>query len=628
MKRLINLFFMAVALLLLPACNGDPDFIKNAPPASGNGNENTDDDENIDDDEPAGDVVDPNFQIYLCFGQSNMEGNAAIEPQDLENVDERFQMMAVVSDGWEREAGNWYTAIPPLCRHDTGLTPADYFGRTMVEELSKTNPDIKIGVIMVAIGGAGIKAFHKTEYISYYQAADTWQRGLMDCYDGYPYGKLVDMARKAQKQGVIKGILMHQGESDAFQDYWEGAVKDIYDNLISDLGLKAEETPFLVGEMCRDKLGVGYNDNKIPNLKNYISNCYVVSSENCPGKDDPTDDWHFSAEGYRELGRHYAETMISVLSNQKPVEPGDVSVPVTDDCFDFAKLNSDLEGQNRGSWNPETGLLTTSQWGIGGWKFDTPVDFTAKKYLVVEFKEAPTIYCQIAFYSDGRSVYDKSYCIGASKRVVVDTHETYTTKDGANPPNEGILDMTSIKMFGIQTGGDETGVQIDRIYVTDENPDESENPGTSSNPVSDDCFDFSTLNSDLEGQNRGSWDASTGHLVTSSYGIGGWIYDTPVDFTAYRYLVVEFKEQPSIYTVLAFYSDGKSVYDYSYAHGVSGKTVVFDTSCTYETSKYGVDEKKTLDLTNIQMFGIQTGGDATGVNIERIYVTNDDPLAQ
>lgn len=61
---------------------------------------------------------------------------------------------------------------------------------------------------------------------------------------------------------------------------------------------------------------------------------------------------------------------------------------------------------------------------------------------------------------------------------------------------------------------------------------------------------------------------------------------------------------------------------------MSGKTVVFDTSGIYETSKYGVDEKKKLDLTNIQMFGIQTGGDATGVNIERIYVTNDDPLAQ
>ena len=28
------------------------------------------------------DKPDPNFQIYLCFGQSNMEGNAAIEAID------------------------------------------------------------------------------------------------------------------------------------------------------------------------------------------------------------------------------------------------------------------------------------------------------------------------------------------------------------------------------------------------------------------------------------------------------------------------------------------------------------------------------------------------------------------
>ena len=33
---------------------------------------------------------DPNFYIFLCFGQSNMEGNAKIEPQDLTGVDPRF----------------------------------------------------------------------------------------------------------------------------------------------------------------------------------------------------------------------------------------------------------------------------------------------------------------------------------------------------------------------------------------------------------------------------------------------------------------------------------------------------------------------------------------------------------
>lgn len=50
---------------------------------------------------------DPNFQIYLCFGQSNMEGNATPETQDYENVPERFQVMAAVDmTDPKRERGN------------------------------------------------------------------------------------------------------------------------------------------------------------------------------------------------------------------------------------------------------------------------------------------------------------------------------------------------------------------------------------------------------------------------------------------------------------------------------------------------------------------------------------------
>ena len=50
---------------------------------------------------PAGEIAqptkfDPNFHIYLCFGQSNMEGNARIEPQDREGLSPRFKMMAAV----------------------------------------------------------------------------------------------------------------------------------------------------------------------------------------------------------------------------------------------------------------------------------------------------------------------------------------------------------------------------------------------------------------------------------------------------------------------------------------------------------------------------------------------------
>ena len=68
----------------------------------------------------AGRAQDPDFHIYLCFGQSNMEGNARIEAQDLEGVSDRFQMMAAVDfPEMGRKQGEWYTAVPPLCRPGT-----------------------------------------------------------------------------------------------------------------------------------------------------------------------------------------------------------------------------------------------------------------------------------------------------------------------------------------------------------------------------------------------------------------------------------------------------------------------------------------------------------------------------
>lgn len=494
MKQLLNLFLIVIMLIFLSGCSEDPDLIKNDPPTSSDKIDNTDG-EDTDTGEPEGDTVDPNFQIYLCFGQSNMEGfivldgsYTGIEEQD-KTVDERFQMMAVVSDGWDRESGKWYPAAPPLCRYNTGLSPVDYFGRTMVEEQIKTNPDAKVGVIVVAIGGAGIKAFHKTEYVSYYQAADAWQKPLMDMYDGYPYGKLLNMARIAQKDGIIKGILMHQGETDGCGEEWRQYVADIYNDLVSDLSLEANKTPLLIGELLDDNghgLGVSRNADLLE-IKELVPNSYVVSSEGCTAAEVDVNDkgennyLHFSSEGYRKLGRHYAETMLSVLANKQPEEPSESIIFVSNECFDFSKLNSDLEGKDRGSWNPETGTLTTSQWGIGGWIFDTSVDFTAHKYLVVEFKEAPTTFCQIAFYSDGYNVYDYSYGHGVSgKRVIFNTSDTYeTSKYGVD--KKKVLDLTSIKMFGIQTEGNEEGVQIEKIYVTDENPDEEMKFGFSSN---------------------------------------------------------------------------------------------------------------------------------------------------
>ncbi len=253
---------------------------------------------------------DANFHIYLCFGQSNMEGNARLEHQDSLNIDDRFQMMSAVDcPDSGREKGHWYTAVPPLCRCRTGLTPVDYFGRTLVENLPK---HIKVGVINVAVGGCKIELFDKDSCESYVETAPFWMKGMLKPYDNDPYARLVEVAKLAQKDGVIKGILLHQGESNTGDSLWTEKVKIVYENLIADLGLQAENVPLLAGEVVGDdQNGQCASMNKIiATLPDVIPSAYVIPSLGCPQRGDGL---HFTAEGYRMLGKRYGEKMLSIL---------------------------------------------------------------------------------------------------------------------------------------------------------------------------------------------------------------------------------------------------------------------------------------------------------------------------
>lgn len=253
---------------------------------------------------------DKNFHIYLCLGQSNMEGNARIQAQDTVNIDPRFMVLSTVDcDKKGRTKGNWYTAVPPLCRCNTGLTPADYFGRTLVANLPEK---VKVGVINVAIGGCKIELFDKSNYQSYVATAPSWMIGMINQYDGNPYARLVEMAKVAQKTGVIKGILLHQGESNTNDTLWTKKVKLVYDNLMKDLKLNPKKVPLLAGELVNaDQKGACASMNAIiATLPQVIPNAYVIPSAGCPGAPDHL---HFTAEGYRELGKRYATQMLSIL---------------------------------------------------------------------------------------------------------------------------------------------------------------------------------------------------------------------------------------------------------------------------------------------------------------------------
>ena len=96
---------------------------------------------------------DPNFYIFLCFGQSNMEGGVPAEGVDMEYVDPRFQVLATDATNPNRALGEWYTAYPCIVGLG-GLCPIDYFGRSMVAALPA---DYKVGVVAVASGFSRIQ---------------------------------------------------------------------------------------------------------------------------------------------------------------------------------------------------------------------------------------------------------------------------------------------------------------------------------------------------------------------------------------------------------------------------------------------------------------------------------------
>ena len=254
---------------------------------------------------------DPNFYIFLCFGQSNMEGSARPEAVDLESPGPRFLLMPAVDfpemgNRPARKMGEWCQASAPLCRPNTGLTPADWFGRTMV---ASTPDHIRIGVIHVAIGGIDIKGFLPDSIENYAKnKAPQWMKGMLAAYNNNPYERLVTLAKKAQKDGVIKGILMHQGETNTGDPKWAGMVKQVYENLCGDLQLKPEEVNLYVGNIVQaGGKGVCIGCKKqIDELPQTIHTSQVISSDDCSNGPDRL---HFDAAGYRELGCRYGEAV-------------------------------------------------------------------------------------------------------------------------------------------------------------------------------------------------------------------------------------------------------------------------------------------------------------------------------
>ncbi|WP_276255415.1 sialate O-acetylesterase [Halomontanus rarus] len=268
------------------------------------------------------DADDDDFHVYLLFGQSNMEGTGEIAPEDRETNSRVQVLQNKTCPNLDREFGEWYVAEPPLNRCWAGLSPGDYFGKTMAAELPE---ETSIGLVPAAVGGSDIALFQKGAPIG------RNGRDIPSQFSG-GYEWLLDLAQRAQDVGVIKGILFHQGETNTADPDWKHQVQEIVADLRSDLGIG--EVPFLAGELLYGGCCDSHNS-EIAQLPDLVPNAHVVSAEGLDGADEA----HFDAEGYRELGRRYAEEMLEHVDANADCEPTEITSTVRTPAGDWVETD-------------------------------------------------------------------------------------------------------------------------------------------------------------------------------------------------------------------------------------------------------------------------------------------------
>lgn len=274
---------------------------------------------------PTSAQVDPNYHLYLLFGQSNMAGGGAGVPiggsgagtliaADCD-TSPRVKVLAFCNCASGsgaactqyssvRTENTWYTAFPALHICNEGVSPGDWFAKTMLDSIRS---DIKIGLVPCALSGQALTVFVKGG--SNFNIP-TWAHPTL--VNGSPYAWMLAKCRLAQQTGVIKGFLLHQGESGPGGAAWISTATAVCDSLKKDLGITGF-FPVVVGELRKDAAAccAGMNT-QIDQFASQYPNCGLASSTGVSVQSD--DPYHFNAAGMREMGRRYALALLAMSS--------------------------------------------------------------------------------------------------------------------------------------------------------------------------------------------------------------------------------------------------------------------------------------------------------------------------
>jgi hypothetical protein len=235
-----------------------------------------------------------NFYIFLMAGQSNMAGRGFVQPADTISNPRVFAL---------NKDNEWVLAKEPLHYYEparTGLDCGLSFGKKLAALYGK---NITIGLVACAVGGSSIEQW----------LGDSTYR------DVTLYSNFMKKATIAKKFGTIKGMLWHQGESNAgpssYKNYKQ-TLETFFIKVRTDLGYP--DLPVYAGQLAsflnrKEYPFANAINTDLQNLSENLGNVYVINTFDLYPRQDSV---HFNSPSQRKMGERFAKIVYETGSRR------------------------------------------------------------------------------------------------------------------------------------------------------------------------------------------------------------------------------------------------------------------------------------------------------------------------
>mgnify|MGYP000025289992 FL=1 len=228
-----------------------------------------------------------NLWVFILAGQSNMAGRGLVEPQDTVPNNRVYTLNKQGNIILAKEPLHFYE--PTMAGLDSGLS----FGKALIKHI----PDsISVLLIPTAVGGSSI-----SQWLN-----DSIHREVK------LFSNFKQKAELGMQYGTVKGILWHQGESDA-----KTKEAPLYQIKLSELFYQFrkiignQETTVVIGQLgsySTNPLWSKINDH----IKYYVSTDPYSGMINTQDLKDKGDKVHFNSEAQRLMGERFANEFIKI----------------------------------------------------------------------------------------------------------------------------------------------------------------------------------------------------------------------------------------------------------------------------------------------------------------------------